>query len=391
VRRALILENGLGCVLPAARSLSRAGWTVGVGAPFENPRERGSRAIDHRHLVPRPEASIDGFLAAIEQATEEVGYDIVFPADDASVLALSASRERLRPIVPYPAHDVVLGGIDKLELTRAAQDQGIAVPHTEMATASAIEACALPVIVKPRLQWTPGAVAQTGELFIERAEVRDAVRRRVRDIEGAGGSAVLQAPMNGRQIAVSAVVARDGRMVAAAQQTTLRYSLVQTSTRAVTLEADEALLEQITGMLGRIGWWGLANLQFLEPEGGGAPHLIDLNGRYYGSLALAIAAGADLPAIWAACAIGDPPVHRVTARAGVRFHALESDLVRARQERVGGLVRDVARTVSFAPGAAHTLWSIRDPVPAVRWAGSLAGRLLRRAARRGDGGGSSDQ
>jgi predicted ATP-grasp superfamily ATP-dependent carboligase len=155
--------------------------------------------------------------------------------------------------------------------------------------------------------------------------------------------------------------------------------LAQTSTRAVTIEIDESLLDRLTRMLGRIGWWGLANLQFLEPEGGGEPHLIDLNGRYYGSLALAIAAGADLPAIWAECAIGTSPAQRVLARPGVRFHAFETDLVRARSERNGGLLRDLIGTAAYAPGAAHTLWSARDPVPALRWAGSLAQRLARRA------------
>jgi predicted ATP-grasp superfamily ATP-dependent carboligase len=380
-RRALVLENGLGCVLPAARSLARAGWTVGLGAPFENPRERGSRAVTHRHQIPRPEDTVDGFLDAINDAVAAVGYDVVLPADDASVLALSVHRDRVRAIVPYPPHESVLRAIDKLELTRAAEAEGVAVPRTEVATAAAIEACELPVMIKPRLQWTPGSDADVGELFIERAEDRDGVRRRVAEIERAGGAAVLQEPVAGRQVALSVVVDRDGRVVAASQQETLLYSLAQTSTRAVTLEVDETLVDGISRLLRRLGWWGLANLQFLEHERDVTPLLIDLNGRFYGSVALAIAAGADLPAIWADCAMGTPPAERATARAGVRFHALESDLVRARRQHDPGLLRDVARTFSFAPGAAHTLWSIHDPVPALRWGVRLAGRLAGRLVR----------
>ena len=382
-RRALVLENGLGCVLPAARSLARAGWTVGIGAPFENPRERGSRAVTHRHAIPRPENTVDGFVEGVNAAIDEVGYDVVFPADDASVLALSLHRDRVRAIVPYPPHESVLRAIDKLDLTQAAEAEGVAVPRTEAATPSAIETCELPIMIKPRLQWTPGADTDVGELFIERADTRDAVHRRVAEIERAGGTAVLQEPVTGRQVALSVVVDRDGRLVAAAQQETLRYSLTQTSTRAITLEADEALLDGITRLLRRIGWWGLANLQLLEPEGGGTPRLIDLNGRFYGSIALAIAAGADLPAIWADCAMGTPPARRATARAGVRFHALESDLVRARRQRDPNLLGDVVRTFSFAPGATHTLWSIKDPVPALRWAVRLGSRLASRVVRRG--------
>ena len=381
-RGALIIENGLGCVLPAARSLARAGWIVGIGAPFNNPRERGSRAIAHRHVIPRPEDAVEGFIDAVNAAVDEIGYDVVLPADDASVLALSLHREQVRTIVPYPEHKAVVRAIDKLELTRAAEAVDLAVPRTAIASPDEIDACALPIMVKPRLQWTPGSDTEVGELFIQRAETRDDVRRQVAEVEAAGGSAVLQEPIDGPQTAVSVVVDRDGRVVAVSQQETLCYSLANTSTRAVTVAVDEALLERIGKLVRELGWWGLANLQFLAPEHGATPRLIDVNGRFYGSIALAVAAGADLPAIWAECATGSPPATRATARPGVRFHALENDLVRARSRREGGLLRDVTRTLLFAPGAVHTLWSIRDPLPAARWSVSLSGRLARKMAKR---------
>lgn len=378
-RAALLIDDGTaGYVLPAARSLAAAGWTVGLGSSAPSMRTRGSRAIRHRHVVPRPDEDLDAFVAGINAAVAAEGYDVLIPADDVEMIAMSATRDRLDAIVPYGDHASVMRAVDKLELARLAQETGMAVPHTEIATPASIDACDLPVMVKSRLHWAPDMSGRVRGLLVQRLDDRGDVARRVAEIEAAGGSALLQQPLTGRQIAMSVVADRTGDIVAVSAQTTLGFSMRGPSTRAVTIDADPALVDEIGALVQRIGWRGLANLQFYEPEGG-RPHLIDWNGRLYGSLALAVAAGVALPAIWAGCALGDPPPAPSTARVGVRFQELEQDLHRARFERDPSLVRDLVRTLAFAPGAAHTVWSVRDPVPAIRWGATL----LRHAVTRG--------
>ncbi len=373
-RSALLIDDGTaGYVLPAARSLARAGWKVGLGSAIPSMRTRGSRAIHHRHTVPRPEHDLDAFVDAVNTAIAADGYDVLIPADDVEMIALSAVRDRLDAVVPYGDHASVMRAVDKLELAQAAQEAGLAVPHTEVATSASIETCALPVMVKSRLHWAPDMGANVRSILVQRVDDRDAVARRVAEIEAAGGSALLQQPLSGRQVAMSIVADRRGDIVAVSAQTTLEFSLRGPSTRAVTIEAPSGLVDEVQALVRRIGWSGLANLQFFEPEGGRA-HLIDWNGRLYGSLALAIGAGVELPAIWAASALGDHVPPRDSARAGVRFQELEQDLHRARVERVHGLVSDVLRTLAFAPGAVHTIWSLRDPMPAVRWGATLLRR-----------------
>ncbi len=82
-------------------------------------------------------------------------------------------------------------------------------------------------------------------------------------------------------------------------------------------------------------------------------------------MALAIAAGVDFPAMWADLAL-DRPVQPVNARIGVRYHSLEPDL---RRRSMGSL--------PYAVGAAHGLWDLSDPRPALEHAGRLARRLAR--------------
>ena len=112
---------------------------------------------------------------------------------------------------------------------------------------------------------------------------------------------------------------------------------VGASVRARTVPVDEELAAGIDALVRELGWFGLAELQLLAPAGG-RPRLIDLNGRFYGSLALALAAGVNLPAIWAALATGRPAPPVTPAALEVRYHWLEGDLRRSRREHTGGLV-----------------------------------------------------
>jgi predicted ATP-grasp superfamily ATP-dependent carboligase len=134
--------------------------------------------------------------------------------------------------------------------------------------------------------------------------------------------------------------------------------------RAETVTIDRVLEEKVTALLTDLAWFGIAQVQFQQPPRG-EPVLIDLNGRFYGSMALAIAAGVDLPAMWADLALGRP-VQPVPAKIGVRYHSLEPDL---RRRSMGSL--------PYAVGAAHGLWDLSDPRPALEHAGRLVRRLAR--------------
>lgn len=382
--RVLIVEDGVGSyILAAVRSLGAAGWTVGLGGPRRS-RAGSSRWVSHTHVVPPAEAGLDAFVGAVAAAVEQQKYDVVFGGDDVEVLALSAARDRISASVPYAPHDAVVRSIDKLELTAAARAAGLAVPATVDATPEAVAATDLPVFVKARLHWTPGAVGDSGRLAAARCDRRAEVEQAVVNIETAGGRAVLQSSVDGDLGAVTALCGPGGRILAHSQQVATRLSpRWRTSTRAETVPPDPDLLAGVAALLADLGWFGVANLQFLSAPPG-PPRLIDLNGRFYGSLALAVAAGLDLPAQWAALARGADVEQQPPARIGVRYQALEEDLLRARRDRQGGLLEDLTDTARYAPGASHTTWDRSDRRPAAARLATLAhGSVARRLRRTG--------
>ena len=384
--RVLIVESGFTRgALAGCRALARAGWKVGVGSPTKGGLASSSRFAHRWHRVPPVEDDLDAFLEATERAVTEAGYEAVFCCEDAQTLALSFGRDRISAVIPYPPHSVVLRGIDKLELARAAERIGLATPATSLADDDAIAHVPLPVMVKSRLHWTPGAQRAPARLEASVFRDRDAVRRRVEAIRGYGGDAVLQSFVRGRLVHFIVVVDEAGAIVVAVQ--TVAEPLfypgpdIGQRIRSVSIDVDEGLRAKVGALMNELGWVGLTSLNLLLPDEGGEPTLIDFNARYPASFDQYIQAGPNFPVIWACLATGRPLPPPVRVKAGVRFQWLEGDLKRAFRQRRGGLIGDVRDCLRYAPGAVHTMWRPDDPLPAVRLGTVLARQSLEKIGR----------
>jgi predicted ATP-grasp superfamily ATP-dependent carboligase len=379
--RALVVDSAQGRgSLAAVRALARAGWTVGVGAPTRVGLPMLSRFTRHRHLVPGHASGSDEFLNAINRAIAMHDYEVVFACSDSEILTLSRERGKVHARVPHPPHDAMLRAIDKVDLGAAARAIGMATPPEAASAAEGRERWGNgPVIVKERLHGTQTASGAFTNFAPEAFTDAVAVDRRIREIQAAEGNPLVQPLIEGQLTAFTSVLDEHGNMLARVQQVAERtYPRgAGLSVRARTVRIDERLGEQVTLLLREIGWFGLSELQFIAPRAGkGDPVLLDLNGRFYGSLALALAAGVNLPDTWACSATGRRPQHGGDARSGVRYQWLEGDL-RAARERSAGPTGDVCGCLRYARSANPSIWSATDPLPGLL----AARRVLSQATR----------
>lgn len=375
--RVLVVTNGRARgTLAAARGLTDAGWVVGVGTPDGSGMVTRSRSCARRHVVPRPRGDGEAFVDGVRRAVHEGGYDLVFGAGDEWMAALSAHRSAIPPCVPHPAFATVERALDKVELARCAVQAGWSAPRTALADDDAVDRWVGPVVVKCRTHWRPGLE------HLHRVEARahcDAASAatRVRQLRTGGFEPLLQERVAGRLGALIGLFV-DGRLVSRVQQETSGTWPTPSgvSCRAQTVEVDEELTDRAAWLLTALGWSGLVELQYLRDDAG-RRWLIDLNGRFYGSMALANAAGTNLADSWARQALGRRPPPLRDGRAGVRFLWTAGDLRRAVTERRGGLVADVASTLRWLPGARTSVWDPRDVGPTL----DLVTSRLRRPVR----------
>ena len=378
--RALIVEDGHSRgALAACRALAETGWSVGVACPGGNGLAARSSRCAEPLDVPAFRGDADKFAADVANVAAHGGYEVVFGTGDADILALSAARDRLPCTFPYPPHEVLLECMDKLALTRAAESHGLAVPHTTSPSSDSWEP---PVVVKPRLHWTPSSAGGQTRFEATLARSRGEAEAAIEMARLSGSEPILQEVVHGHLMACGLVADPGGRILALVQQVADRTWPPATgvSCRALTVSPDDELVGGIGSLLGDLGWSGLAQMQFIVPQEG-APRLVDMNGRFYGSLSLAVAAGCNLPDLWARQSLCRPVGATPPPAIGARYQWLEGDLRRAFTERRGNLLKDLAGTLAYGRGATHSIWAIRDPRPAVHHIRSLLHRSIRMVSR----------
>jgi predicted ATP-grasp superfamily ATP-dependent carboligase len=96
------------------------------------------------------------------------------------------------------------------------------------------------------------------------------------------------------------------------------------STCRIAEPVDERLLAYATSLLEDLSWTGVAMVEFKTGPAG--DYLMEINGRFWGSLALAVSAGVDFPRLLAAMHLGEPLPPRADYRVGHQAIKIPADL-----------------------------------------------------------------
>ena len=371
---ALVTDVHIASAVAGVRALGRVGLDVVGLAPRRGAAGLWSRYCAARAIGPDSLTDADGFVDAVRRVIERHGRLVVYPGQDEALNALMADAPAMpaEAVLPYPGAEPLAALRDKARLAGLAAAAGLSTPSTLAAgSAGDVLSGELPdgAVVKPS---HPGGAFADVRLADSREDLR-ALLATVAPDEGV----VLQERLSGRLMAVSMVVDRDGALVRRFQQVALRTWPADAgiSSLAVSVEPDEALVEACRSLLAAGGYWGLAQLQFIDAPGG--RRLIDVNTRFYGSLALALAAGVNLPAAWHAVTLAEPAGAPESYRVGVSYRWVEADLMAATRGEPGRLFSRGPRPRT------GPMWARDDLVASALFsAGALGGGITRRLGRR---------
>jgi len=122
---------------------------------------------------------------------------------------------------------------------------------------------------------------------------------------------------------------------------------------SIALDVD--LLERSRALLDRFGWQGVAMVEFKRDSTTGQPYLMEVNGRFWGSLQLAIDAGVDFPRMIAECALGERVKPQLSYRVGVRSRWWWGQI-----DHLVGRVRPRATAPPLPPGTVSAAGAIGD-------------------------------
>jgi predicted ATP-grasp superfamily ATP-dependent carboligase len=402
-RHVLVTDAGRGSAVAIIRSLGRRGWEVTAADAHRWSAGWRSRYTTHRLAYPDPVTDADAAVEAILDATRRRKVDLILPITDEIGLPLAAARGRFDGVatLALPEPTALAVAHDKARTLELAGRLGVPVPPTiviETAdeAVSAVAELGWPVVIKPQTSREHREGGTVDAFTVSYAADEPTLRERVDALHGRTG-VLLQRWQPGEGHGVELLTHR-GRPLAAFQHRRIREVPVTggASSLRESIALDRALLDHATRILAELDWTGLAMVEFRVTSGG--PELMEINGRVWGSLPLAVRAGMDFPGRLADLLLdGPPPASTPPAteyRIGVRARNLRLEVAWIGAVAIGrrrypelpwpSRVRAVGAALSLLdPRIGDDLLIREDIGPGLAQVAAIAGDVIGKVRRRG--------
>lgn len=382
--RVLITDGGERAALAAARALVAAGHEVHVTAPGRLALAAASRGV--RPVVLRSDALDDapGYAAAIGALARQRDIHAILPVTDPSVEALLEHRAALPPsaALPLPGLETYRAASDKVRMLDHARAAGLTVPES-LVLVSPADAVTLPgpgffpAVLKPHRSVVATRNGARTKLGVGFADDREQCARLLAALPEGAYPVLLQRRVHGPGEGMF-LLRWDDRYVAEFAHRRLREKPPAggVSVYRESIAAPPLLAASARRLLDALDWRGVAMVECKRDREAGRHVFMEINGRLWGSLQLAIDAGVDFPGLLLACARGAAPPPVTRYRVGVRSRWLWGDvdhlyLRLARSERALHLDGDTPSRLgalrdflAFHPGRdREEIWRWRDPAP----------------------------
>lgn len=278
----------------SAWSLADAGFEVFAFARAGTRPPLLSSRVVRTVFVTAPEVDAHACARDVAALAVRVGAQVLLPLDDLAVWVCDAMRCALPPAVRVagPTGDAGRFALDKREQLAQARAAGFAVPARGEQGPWMVK-CGLAVVERDgRLVRPAGRLART-------AEQVGAVAERI------GGPVVVQRALTGVGEGVFGF-AHGGGITGWSAHRRIRMANPRGSGSSAcrSIDVAEPVRAHAEKLMAGVGWRGMFMVELLR-DADGVPWFMEVNGRAWGSMALALRRGYDYP-LWAVRQALDP-------------------------------------------------------------------------------------
>lgn len=328
-RTVLVTDGCQRKALPIVRSLGRRGLSVLVGDCVCHGPAFYSRYCATRHVYPDPSSTPELFIEWLIAHAQKGLFDVLFPIDEITMTPVTQHRSTLEEymVVPVVDHETYMRARDKGQTLRIAEKCGIPCPKTMYPDGpedvrDLADCFPGAIVVKPRV-----SSGSRGIGYVTDRTTLDQVYRRVHSIYP---QPLLQEfiPPGGDTYGVEVLMDKTSEPKAVFAHRRLREYPISggPSTLRESVVRPE-MVEMGVQMARALGWYGVAMVEFKVDPRTSQPLLMEVNPKFWGSIALSIVAGVDFPYLLYQLAVsGDvPAVHQYAE--GVRCRWLTGDIL----------------------------------------------------------------
>jgi predicted ATP-grasp superfamily ATP-dependent carboligase len=360
-----------------ARSLHAYRVPVDV-ASFRSAAPIRSRAIREFVRLPRPDLFPAEFVDQLRLYIRQRGHDMLIPADDQSAIAVAKHYEVLKDMlhIACPPPQILQLVLNKASTLETAQACGIRVPKSILVSNSArlhdlADVIPFPWILKPAEK-----EQQEEEFKSCKFATAEEMRKQFPTARQFTPNMLLQEYCPGVGVGVEMLIHK-GECLAVFQHRRLKEWPYGggVAVTAIAEFPDPTLVQSSLALLRALQWEGVAMVEFRVNPADGQAILMEVNGRYWGTISLPILAGMDFP-LYHWRLLHDEPMDvpstyaigtkwRWTLGYLYRLHnlvALARHSALARQALFDTLLHFAGE---FRPSVRDAMFSLSDPMPAI--------------------------
>ncbi len=390
----LVTDANRGSAIAIMRALGRSGYRVLAADMHADSLGFRSRYVSDTIVYPDPRSDSAGFVDAIERVVETEIVDLVVPVTDLAMQPLASARQRFvgKTQLAIPDEASLRVTTDKDLTVALAASLGIPVSPTRVVETfeearTAADEWGWPLVLKPGSSHKMNGADEIESFEVTYAESPADLERKLAGFAGRC-SVLLQRYCRGTGVGVELLMSK-GRPLAAFAHRRRREIPLSGGASAYreSVPLDPELYAHAVRILGALNWTGLAMVEF---KVGDEIELMEINGRVWGSLPLAVTSGMDFPTLLARLYLeGEASIEPRLGgsyRYGVRCRDLHRDLlwiasVMAQKRRydffpLPSRLRALSAMLGiFNPKRKHDMLTWDDPLPGLFEIPRLAPRL----------------
>ena len=372
IRPTLILGTEARIVVPVARSLARRGIPVFCAGLATGERRIRSRAITQVFSFHKLQANsaqlLDAFLGTLLR--EKIDY--IMPCGDSTLRFLADHFDSIsqfaRPACPHPA--VVNRVLDKSLTFEAARRCGVPVPRQVDCTSGLdVERVAteltFPIVVKPRTKLVESEFKV--RYFNSQDELRIAAQGKLRFLN----AHLAQEYCVGQGVGVELLMhGGEPRLIFQHRRLSEYPRSGGVSVVACAEKPDALLTDFAVRLLRQLEWNGVAMVEFRHNPLTGSAALMEVNGRFWGSIGLSAVCGFDFPYAQWAFDHDIAPDSRTEPPSGTRARwtaGVMLNLAEATRSPCVSLTKEIRASLrELSPSVRDMLFEFSDPLPAIQ-------------------------
>ena len=330
----LITDADLKVSLPILRSLAKKNIEIGAGASDGRAISFFSKYCMDKFLYPSPRENVHIFLKVLEKIVKATHFDILFPVGEWTLVPISENREKIAPHIKLSIghKEAIKSVFEKSRTVKLAITEDVPIPKTffidniqDLTKAS--KKLSYPAVIKSRESW----VWNKNETFFSRPTYVNSPQELLeayKTVHGTFPFPMIQEYIPGTPYHIG-VLCNHSRLRAFCcikEHRTIPVTGGYASFRE-TVSPLPKMKEFAMRLLQALEWHGVAEVEFKLDSRDGMLKFMEINGRFWGSLELAIVSGVDFPYLLYKMIVDGDVKPVFNYKSGVKRRWMEGDLI----------------------------------------------------------------